>query len=64
MEDTSRYKSVSFTAEEDSTIHGIAGYFDCVLYKDVTLSINPDTHSPGLFSWFPMFFPINVIINK
>lgn len=22
--------------------------------------ITPKTHSPGLFSWFPMFFPLKV----
>jgi protein arginine N-methyltransferase 5 len=43
-----------------STLHGIAGYFDCHLYKDILLSIVPETHSKGLFSWFPMFFPLKV----
>ncbi|KAG7273895.1 hypothetical protein CRUP_025956 [Coryphaenoides rupestris] len=28
------------------------------LYKDVTLSIKPATHSPGMFSWFPILFPL------
>jgi len=49
------------TVPEDgggSVIHGLAGYFDCVLYGDVTLSIHPDTASPGMYSWFPIYFPL------
>lgn len=42
------------------TLHGVAGYFDSVLYKDVTLSIVPATHTPGMFSWFPLFIPLCV----
>ncbi|XP_077503631.1 protein arginine N-methyltransferase 5 isoform X2 [Amblyomma americanum] len=56
--DNSRYKSLRFKVRDNSILHGFAGYFDTVLYKDVTLSICPDTHSPGMFSWFPMFFPL------
>lgn len=61
--DTNRFTSESFLAKQDCTLHGIAGYFDCNLYKDVVLSIVPETHSEGLFSWFPMFFPIEVIFK-
>ncbi|KAJ1549945.1 Protein arginine N-methyltransferase 5, partial [Cladochytrium tenue] len=53
-----RHASVAFSSALDSLMHGIAGYFDAVLYKDVTLSIHPATHSPGMFSWFPIFFPL------
>ncbi|KAK3813283.1 MAG: PRMT5 arginine-N-methyltransferase-domain-containing protein [Benniella sp.] len=53
-----RSGSVEFTSETSGMIHGVAGYFESVLYKDVMLSINPATHSPGMFSWFPIFFPI------
>lgn len=38
--------------------HGLAGYFDAKLYKDVHLSIRPSTHTPKMFSWFPIYFPI------
>ena len=41
-----------------SVIHGIAGYFDTVLYGDVTLSIHPDTASKEMYSWFPIYFPL------
>lgn len=36
--DNNRYKSMTFDIAEDCVIHGLAGYFDTVLYKDVTLS--------------------------
>ena len=39
-------------------MHGFAGYFECVLYKDVLLSIHPPTHSENMFSWFPIYFPL------
>ncbi|KAJ3210152.1 hypothetical protein HDU67_005611 [Dinochytrium kinnereticum] len=53
-----RYGHASFQLQKDSLINGIAGYFDAVLYKDVIISIHPQTHSPGMFSWFPLFFPL------
>ncbi|BFZ13310.1 hypothetical protein BsWGS_16351 [Bradybaena similaris] len=61
--DNGRFKSLEFAITEDCAIHGFAGYFDTVLYKDVMLSIVPETHSPGMFSWFPIFFPIKIPIN-
>jgi len=42
-------------------VHGIAGYFEAKLYKDVYLSINPETkdkYNKSMFSWFPMTFPL------
>ncbi|XP_069112607.1 protein arginine N-methyltransferase 5-like [Argopecten irradians] len=56
--DNSRYATLEFTVEENSVLHGLAGYFDTRLYKDVMLSILPATHSTGMFSWFPILFPI------
>ncbi|KAG0055926.1 hypothetical protein BGZ83_007049 [Gryganskiella cystojenkinii] len=53
-----RSGSIEFVAEKGGMLHGVAGYFESVLYKDVMLSINPATHSPGMFSWFPIFFPV------
>ncbi|KAL4443757.1 hypothetical protein ABPG75_011494 [Micractinium tetrahymenae] len=38
--------------------HGFAGYFDAQLYRDVHLSIHPPTHTPNMFSWFPIYFPL------
>ncbi|RCI04156.1 Protein arginine N-methyltransferase 5 [Rhizopus stolonifer] len=53
-----QYQKTQFSIRHDCLMHGIAGYFDCTLYNDVTISIHPDTHSPGMFSWFPIFFPL------
>jgi len=56
--DNSRYEVKNFTVDMDSELHGFGGYFECTLYKDVMISIAPQTHSPGMFSWFPIFFPL------
>lgn len=47
-------------AIEDATIHGFAGYFEATLYGDHSISIHPPTFSEGMFSWFPIFFPLRV----
>ena len=56
--DNSRYEIRTFDVQENCVLHGFSGYFNTILYKNVTLSIEPSTHSPGMFSWFPIFFPI------
>ncbi|RLN51899.1 hypothetical protein BBJ29_009646 [Phytophthora kernoviae] len=56
--DNRRQAELRFTAAESAVVHGLAGYFDSVLFGDVTLSIEPDTHSDGMFSWFPIYFPL------
>lgn len=56
--DNSRYIKLQFPVSETNIVHGFAGYFETVLYKEVKLSINPETFSEGMFSWFPLFFPI------
>lgn len=53
-----RYSSVKFQIKENTLIHGFAAYFECVLHKDVLMSINPSTHSSNMTSWFPMFIPL------
>ena len=57
--DNSRYSVNRFRSSAAAVVHGFGGYFECVLYKDVIMSINPRTHSPGMFSWFPIYFPIS-----
>lgn len=47
--------------DQAATLHGVAGYFHCTLYKDIVFSTVPEqigTLSPGMFSWFPMYFPM------
>lgn len=58
--DNRRYACLRFSASGSALIHGFAGYFDCTLYKDVHVSIHPDTHSPKMMSWFPIYFPLKV----
>ncbi len=60
--DNTRYKSFKFEVSESATLTGFAGYFDSQLYSDVYLSIYPQTHSPGMFSWFPIYFPLRTPI--
>jgi len=51
---------MSFKSTDNATIHGMAGYFEAMLYKDIAISINPKTFSEGMFSWFPLYFPLRV----
>ncbi|KAI8321959.1 Skb1 methyltransferase, partial [Martensiomyces pterosporus] len=48
----------SFKVAAPSLVHGMAGYFDATLYGKVQLSIHPDTHTPNMHSWFPIYFPL------
>ncbi|XP_063221262.1 protein arginine N-methyltransferase 5 isoform X1 [Bacillus rossius redtenbacheri] len=60
--DNSRYKCLSFKVSQKSILHGFSGFFDTILYQNtnvcVSLSICPATHTEGMFSWFPILFPI------
>ncbi|KAJ6264959.1 hypothetical protein Dda_1113 [Drechslerella dactyloides] len=56
-----------FPIPRRGVIHGIAGYFECVLYKNessiVELSTRPDTidaKSKDMISWFAIYFPLKV----
>mmetsp|Transcript_36220 Transcript_36220/g.88480 ORF Transcript_36220/g.88480 Transcript_36220/m.88480 type:complete len:558 (-) Transcript_36220:1834-3507(-) len=57
-QNNTRFKTLEFQIAEANMLHGLAGYFEAVLYKDIILSINPPTYSAGMFSWFPLFIPI------
>lgn len=61
--DNTRYEKLTFDIDMDSELHGFGGYFECTLYKDVMISINPATHSKGMFSWFPIFFPLKAPVK-
>ncbi|XP_043285900.1 protein arginine N-methyltransferase 5 isoform X2 [Venturia canescens] len=56
--DNSRYEMRKFSVKQNCVLTGFAGYFDAVLFDNIQLSIVPNTHSPGMFSWFPILFPI------
>lgn len=58
-----RHVRLSFNLRDRAVCHGLAGYFEAVLYPGVELSTNPLTmeeKSPGMMSWFPIFFPLKV----
>lgn len=59
--DNARAATLTFPrppADGAGELHGFAGYFESTLYPGVTLSTHPVTHTPGMFSWFPIFFPL------
>lgn len=52
-------------APNSITVHGFLGTFHCMLYQSiiddnhgVVISIAPSTFSKGMFSWFPLYFPL------
>ena len=49
---------LEFKIRCDATLHGFAGYFHSNLFGEHAISINPATFSEGMFSWFPIYFPI------
>lgn len=58
-----RQAQVNFAVRDRGVCHGLAGYFEAVLYPGVELSIHPQTmeqKSPGMMSWFPIYFPLKV----
>ncbi|CAH1183862.1 unnamed protein product [Phaedon cochleariae] len=59
MINNQRYKKLRFRCEQACVLTGFAGFFDTVLYKDITLSIHPETHTPDMVSWFPIVFPLS-----
>ncbi|KAG6900677.1 hypothetical protein C0993_004986 [Termitomyces sp. T159_Od127] len=55
-----RSARLEFYIPHAGVLHGLAGYFEAVLYGDVGLSIHPQRKeqiSKDMLSWFPLFFP-------
>jgi protein arginine N-methyltransferase 5 len=55
--------SIHENCKTSYTLHGFLGTFHCLLYqsfthKAVTISIAPNTFSTGMYSWFPLYFPL------
>ncbi|KAH0569243.1 hypothetical protein GP486_000060 [Trichoglossum hirsutum] len=60
-----RFCNAKFRCLKRGVCHGLAGYFETVLYGDVELSTRQDTmerKSPNMISWFPIFFPLKTPI--
>ncbi|KAL8780641.1 MAG: hypothetical protein Q9213_006377 [Squamulea squamosa] len=56
-----RSARLSFPTPHRGCVHGLAGYFEAVLYGDIELSTHPLTmerKSPDMMSWFPIYFPL------
>ncbi|KAF9069256.1 PRMT5 arginine-N-methyltransferase-domain-containing protein [Rhodocollybia butyracea] len=55
-----RSAKLRFHIPHAGVLHGLAGYFEAVLYGNIGLSIHPhrkDQISKNMLSWFPLFFP-------
>ena len=72
-EHNARSCKLSFTCGTRGVCHGLAGYFETVLYeskaqgKKIELSTNPvtmDAKSKDMISWFPIFFPLKVCLSS
>ncbi|KAJ7650328.1 PRMT5 arginine-N-methyltransferase-domain-containing protein [Roridomyces roridus] len=56
-----RSATLDFYIPHAGVLHGLAGYFEAVLYGNIGLSIHPhrkDRISKDMLSWFPLFFPL------
>ncbi|CAB3402651.1 unnamed protein product [Caenorhabditis bovis] len=58
-----RSKMVTFEIDRRADLMGFAGYFDLILYKSVMLSIEPNTATPGMISWFPAVIPLRELFR-
>ncbi|KAI9928307.1 methyltransferase protein [Aspergillus wentii] len=61
-----RQTRLTFPTQNRGVCHGLAGYFETVLYRDVELSTNPvtmDSKSASMISWFPIYFPLKTPLN-
>eukprot|EP00750_Incisomonas_marina_P030211 INCI739.2.p1 GENE.INCI739.2~~INCI739.2.p1 ORF type:complete len:759 (+),score=116.20 INCI739.2:208-2484(+) len=69
--DNRRMVNLTFIVKASGMVHGFAGYFESELFgptpsEDFSaelpdrgfISINPQTFSTGMFSWFPLFLPL------
>ena len=59
----SRFANLNFHIPHAGVLHGLAGYFEAILYGNVGLSIHPrrkDLISKDMISWFPIYFPFKV----
>lgn len=47
--DNKRFKSIRFPpVKKAAVLTGFSGFFETVLFGDVTLSTNPETHTPDM----------------
>jgi type II protein arginine methyltransferase len=61
-----RSARLTFHIPHAGVLHGLAGYFEAVLYGKIGLSIHPhrkDLVSKDMLSWFPLFFPLKASLG-
>ncbi|PKY03641.1 protein methyltransferase RmtC [Aspergillus campestris IBT 28561] len=61
-----RRTRLTFPVQNRGVCHGLGGYFETVLYRDIELSTNPvtmDSKSANMISWFPIYFPLKTPLN-
>ncbi|KAJ5782958.1 hypothetical protein N7457_004732 [Penicillium paradoxum] len=61
-----RQTRLAFPSQNRGVCHGLAGYFETVLYGDIELSTNPVTmeaKSADMISWFPIYFPLKTPLS-
>jgi protein arginine N-methyltransferase 5 len=51
--------SLPTAPDQPVVLTGLLGTFTTVLYKTVFLSTAPKHFSSGMYSWFPLYFPLN-----
>lgn len=59
--DNTRVKTLTFVSPVTYVCHGFAGYFDTHLYPTelrFKLSTVRERETDGMFSWFPIYFPL------
>lgn len=56
--DNSRFETLQFISAADCVLSGFSGYFTSKLYKDIEISIHPESHTRGMMSWYSIFFPL------
>ena len=61
-----RHARLTFRIRDRGVCHGLGGYFEATLYPGIELSTNPnsiDIKSPGMISWFPIYFSLKVCFS-
>jgi type II protein arginine methyltransferase len=61
--DNSKNITMEFNASIDCVLHGFSGYFSSKLYKEIEISIHPETHTKGMASWYSIYFPLSETVN-
>src|SRR5690606_15450057 len=59
--DNQRFTTLSFELADTLSrhiVHGFRGTFDCCLYGDIHISIAERNFSAGMFSWAPLYLPL------